>query len=472
MASAMAQIKLFDTMARQVRDFIPLVPNQVGFYSCGPTVYYDPHIGNMRAYIHADLLKRMFLANGFSVMHIMNITDVGHLADDGDDGEDKMEKGSRRENKSVWDIAKFYTGRFFADTDALNIIRPNVVTQATDYIAEQIDLVKKLEALGFTYEIEGDGIYYDTAKFAAYGRLAGGTLGGNKAGARVEFNPAKRNGTDFALWKFSPKDAKRQMEWDSPWGVGFPGWHIECSAMSMAELGPHFDIHTGGTDHIPIHHTNEIAQTEPIVGAPWVNYWVHFAFLLDHTGKMSKSNGEFLSLPFVKSRGYDPMHYRYLITLGHFQSQIVFSWEALDAAKNGYERIVRRVAELQSGGAANAGKIAEWKEKLLAPMSDNLKTAETLVAFQEMLRSDLTDAEKLELVAFADGLLGLQFLDRAKKILPENNGIPDDVKALAERRAAAKAAKDFAAADKLRAEIDAAGWTILDGKDGWKLEKK
>jgi cysteinyl-tRNA synthetase len=420
----------------------------------------------------------MFLANGYDVRHVMNLTDVGHLTDDADDGDDKMEKGARRENKSVWDIAKMYAESFFRDTDALNIMRPTVVTKATDYIREQIDLVKKLEDLGYTYRIDGDGIYYDASRFAAYGRLAGGTAKGNRAGARVEFNPEKRNPADFALWKFSPKNEKRQMEWDSPWGVGFPGWHVECSAMSMAELGPHFDLHSGGVDHIPIHHTNEIAQSEPIVGAPWVNYWVHFEFLLDHTGKMSKSGGEFLTLSVLTGRGYDPMHYRYLIMLGHYKSQIALSWDAMDAARNGYERIVRKIADIKGEGGADREKVAEWREKLLAPVSDNMKTAAALAAFQEMLRDGGTDgATKLAVVEFADDLLGLRFLDNAKKLSAASRDVPDEVRSLADRRAAAKAGKDFAAADKLRAEIESLGWTITDGvsgedRGGYSISKK
>lgn len=288
-------VKLFNTMSRKLEEFKPLVPGHVGFYSCGPTVYHYAHIGNLRTMIHNDILKRMFVANGYDVRHVMNITDVGHLtSDDDDSGEDKMERGAARENKSVWDVARFYLDEFLRDYDDLNIMRPTDMPRATDYITQQIELVKRLEELGYTYEIPGDGIYYDTSKFAAYGQLTGGSISGNRAGARVEFNAAKRNPTDFALWKFSPTDAQRQMEWDSPWGVGFPGWHAECSAMSMDLLGNHFDIHTGGEDLSRVHHTNEIAQSEPITGAPWVNYWVHFSFLVDKSGeKMSKSKGNF-----------------------------------------------------------------------------------------------------------------------------------------------------------------------------------
>ena len=468
-------IKLFNTLTRRVEEFKPLIPGKVGFYSCGPTVYHYAHIGNLRTMIHNDILKRMFLANGYDVRHVMNITDVGHLtSDDDDSGEDKMEKGAARDNKSVWDIAQFYMDEFLRDYDELNIMRPTVMPRATDYIAEQIDLVRELETRGYTYEIPGDGIYYDTSKFAAYGSLTGGSLGGNRAGARVEFNEAKRNPTDFALWKFSPKDVKRQMEWDSPWGVGFPGWHAECSAMSMKLLGNHFDIHTGGEDLSRVHHTNEIAQSEPITGAPWVNYWVHFSFLVDKSGeKMSKSNGEFLGLQALRNRGYDPMVYRYLIMLGHYQTQLAFSWDGLDAAANGYKNLVRRVADIlgaDSMGVQDDEAIVVWRDKILAPVSDNMKTAESLVRFQEMLRdNELDPASKIALIEFVDGLLGLQLTDRANKLrAAEAVTAPAEIVALAEQRAAAKAAKDWAMADALRAQIDAAGWVVTDTKDGFK----
>ncbi|MDR1697098.1 MAG: cysteine--tRNA ligase, partial [Rickettsiales bacterium] len=275
-------IKLYNTMTRRVEEFKPLTPGHVGMYLCGPTVYHYAHIGNLRTVIHNDIMRRMFLANGYNVNQVMNLTDVGHLTSDADTGEDKMEKGAAREGKSVWDIAQFYTDEFLRDVADLNVLPATTMPRATEYIAQQIKQVQALEKLGYTYEIPGDGIYYDTSKFANYGALTGGAVDGNRAGARVAFNDAKRNPNDFALWKFSPTDgAKRQMEWDSPWGVGFPGWSIECSAMSMELLGPHFDIHAGGEDLSRIHHANEIAQSEPIVGAPWVNYWVHFAFLMD-----------------------------------------------------------------------------------------------------------------------------------------------------------------------------------------------
>ena len=472
-------IRLFNTMTRKIEEFKPLIPGKMGFYSCGPTVYHYAHIGNLRTMIHNDILKRMFTENGYAVHHVMNITDVGHLtSDDADSGDDKMERGAARDHKSVWEIAKFYTDEFLRDFDDLNNIRPTDMPRATDYIAEQIDLVKKLQDLGYTYEIPGDGIYYDTSKFAAYGALTGGSVAGNRAGARVEYNNEKHNPTDFALWKFSPTDQKRQMEWDSPWGIGFPGWHAECSAMSMKLLGNHFDIHTGGEDLSRIHHTNEIAQSEPITGAPWVSYWVHFSFLVDKSGeKMSKSNGEFLGLDVIRKRGYDTMVYRYLILLGHYQTQLAFSWDAMDAAANGYKNIVRRVAEILADtdpGALVESTFNEWHDRILNPVSDNMKTAESLVQVQELLRDKSINAStKIALFEFTDRLLGLQFIDRAKKLNDtESETAPAEIIALADARAAAKSARDWARADELRAQIDAAGWSVVDTRDGTKLVKK
>ncbi len=472
-------IRLFNTMSRKIEDFQPLVPGHVGFYSCGPTVYHYTHIGNLRSFVLADLLKRMFIENGYDVFNVMNITDVGHLtSDDDDSGEDKMEKGAARENKSVWDVAKFYTDEFLRDSADLNLLEPSARPRATDYIPQQIALVQQLVDLGYTYKIPGDGIYYDTSKFAAYGALTGGALSGNRAGARVEFNDAKRNPTDFALWKFSPTDKKRQMEWDSPWGVGFPGWHIECSAMSMELLGQHFDIHTGGVDLSRVHHANEIAQSEPITGAPWVKYWVHSEFLVDKSGeKMSKSSGEFLTLSVLKNRGYDPMAYRYMLLMGHYQSQLAFSWDGLDAASNGYKNMVRRAAEIisaQNQGTLDSVVFDEWHDKILGAVSDNLKTAEALVFVQELIKNPtINAATKQALLEFIDRLLGLRLVDAAKKQLSlENAAVPAEILAMADARSAAKSARDWARADALRTQIEEAGWSVIDTKDGVKIVKK
>ena len=469
-------IKLYNTMTRKLEEFKPLVDGKMGFYTCGPTVYWDAHIGNMRTFVNSDIIKRVFIENGYEVTHVTNITDVGHLTSDADSGDDKMEKGAARENMSVWDVAQKYIDGFLHDADMLNIIRPTYMPRATDHISEQIAQVQQLEALGYTYEIPGDGIYYDTSKFANYGALGGQKLSDLRGGARID-DSGKRNSTDFALWKFSPTDTKRAMEWDSPWGVGFPGWHIECSAMSMKYLGQHFDLHVGGQEHAKVHHSNEIAQSEPVVGAPWVSYWMHFEWLLLKDGKMSKSSGTAYTVRNLMERGYDPMAYRYLLLQGHYRQPLEFSFESLDAASAGYKNIIRKIADLiqsDAQGERDNDVYNTWHDKILAPASDNFKTAESLVVIQELLKdTSINPATKIALFEFVDRLLGLQFIDRARKLVDlEKESAPDEIVELAKRRADAKAAKDWATADALRNHIDAAGWTVLDGKDGYKIVKK
>lgn len=465
-------------MSRKLEEFKPLIPNHVGFYSCGPTVYWDQHLGNMRTFLHNDLIKRMFIENGYSVTHVMNYTDVGHLANDEDEGEDKMEKGAKRENKSVWDIAKQYINSVESDMKELNIIPPTHTPRATDYVPEQIELIQKLEKLGYAYVIPEKGVYYDTSKFADYGALSGQDMSKLKAGFRIS-DEGKKNPQDFVLWAFLPDNAKNEMIWDSPWGRGFPGWHIECSAMSMKLLGNHFDIHTAAQEHINVHHSNEIAQSEPIVGKPWVSYWVHFAWLMAKDGKMSKSAGDSLTVPYIKSKGYDPMDFRYLALLGHYRSPIEFSWASLDAAATGYKNIVRKVADLLEVQKQNSEKqdeksFEEWHKKILDAVSDNLKTAEGLVYVQELLKdNNLNAATKLKLFEFIDNLLGLQFINRAEKLVEhESVEAPENIKKMAAERVAAKAAKDWVLADKLRDQIDIAGWNVIDTKDGIKIIKK
>ena len=315
-------------------------------YTCGPTVYNFQHIGNFRTFLFEDFLKRVLLYNCYDVKHIMNITDVGHLVSDDDEGEDKMETGSAREGKTVWEIAEYYTQFFYDDSNSLNIIPPERYTKATDYIKEQIDMLKCLEEKGYTYAAS-DGVYFDTSKLTDYGKLAQLDIAGLEEGKRVALSDEKKNKTDFALWKFSPKDQKRQMEWDSPWGKGFPGWHLECSAMSKKYLGDTFDIHCGGIDHIPIHHTNEIAQSEACNGKEYVHYWLHGAFLEEDSGKMSKSKGEFLTFAFLKNKGYSPLDYRYMCLGTHYRKRLIFSWEILDSAKTALGRIKQKVTELK-----------------------------------------------------------------------------------------------------------------------------
>jgi cysteinyl-tRNA synthetase len=339
------EVKLFNTLTREKEVFVPLTPGQVKMYTCGPTVYNYAHIGNLRSYIFPDLLKKLLAFLGYQVTQIMNFTDVGHLTSDADAGDDKIEKAAAALGKSAWDISKFYAEAFKQDISALNIAFPSRFTYATDYIPQQIDLVKALEDKDLTYANE-DGVYYDTAQFSDYGKMAKLDVEGLQEGARIDAD-GKRNKTDFALWKFSPSDAQRQMEWESPWGKGFPGWHLECTAMIFAELGPTIDIHTGGTDHIPVHHTNEIAQAEGATGQPFVKYWLHGEFLvLDQNQRMGKSEGNFVTLQTLIDAGFSPKAYRYLCLTSHYRHFLTFSQDNLKAASTAYFKLKRTIEHL------------------------------------------------------------------------------------------------------------------------------
>src|SRR3990172_12864551 len=330
----MAAIYLFNSLARKKEEFIPISPPDVGIYACGPTVYNFSHIGHMRRYVGDDILRNTLKLKSYNVKYVMNITDVGHLTSDADIGEDKIEKAAQKSGKSVWDIAKFYEDHFFSSAKALNIARPDIVCKATEHIKEQVEMIGEIEKNGFTYKTE-DGIYFDTSKLSDYGRLSGGKEG-IRPGARVDTG-GKKNPTDFALWKFSPQDSKRQMEWESPWGMGFPGWHIECSAMSRKYLGEIFDIHTGGVDHIPIHHTNEIAQSEGATGKMPAKFWIHHEFLQIDGGKMAKSLGNAYTLHDVIKKGFDPISLRYLFLTAHYRDPLNFTWDSLGAAQTSLE---------------------------------------------------------------------------------------------------------------------------------------
>jgi len=462
-------LTLYNTLTRKKEAFTPITPGKVGMYSCGPTVYSEAHIGNLRAFVFADTLKRVLTYNGFDVMHVINITDVGHLTSDADEGEDKMEKGAKRDGVSVWDIAKRYTDAFMRDSRALNIIEPKVWCKATDHIKEQIEQVKILEEKGFTYQTE-DGIYFDTSKLDDYGKLARLKVDKLQEGARVDMG-GKKHKTDFALWKFSPKDEKRAMEWDSPWGKGFPGWHIECSAMSTKYLGKHFDIHTGGMDLIPVHHTNEIAQSESAWQKPWVNYWLHNEFLVNDKGKMAKSAGEFLTLHSLLEKGYDALDYRYFLLTGNYRQQLMFSWEAMDSAKQSRARLLNIIEELpeqqeQSGGERAVELMESYKNEFLNAVNDDLNTPTALATLWNALRDKrLGKKEELALVKSFDHVLGLGLLDKQKL------DIPQEILDLAEQRERARRSKDFALSDKLRDEIKAKGYQINDQKEGWKIKK-
>jgi cysteinyl-tRNA synthetase len=460
------EIRLYNTKGKSIQDFKPINEGKVGIYSCGPTVYWYQHLGNMRGAVFTDMVRRMFVSAGYDVTHIINITDVGHLVSDGDSGEDKMEKGAAREGKSVWEVAKFYTDAYLADLTRLNIpLDSFTFPRATDHIKEQIALVEALELAGYTYKI-ADGVYFDTSKFPRYGEFAHLDIEGLRSGARVEENTEKRNITDFALWKLSPKGEQRQMEWDSPWGKGFPGWHIECSAMSMKYLGEHFDIHTGGIEHIPVHHTNEIAQSECATGMIYANYWLHNNHLLDPTGKMSKSSGDFLTLSSIVAKGYDPIAYRYFLLTAHYRKELTFSYEALDAASVAYKKLWDWSAEHIS----HSGKIAENHMKLfLGALYDDLGTPTCVASMWALLKDDaVSNEDKYATLMLMNEHLGLSLHQARKEMLT----VAPDVQELLDARLKARLAKDFKEADRIRDELKKLGFSVKDtGGSGQELSK-
>ena len=465
MTDPRTQLLLYDNYARSLREFAPLDEGgEVGLYTCGPTVYDYQHIGNYRTFLFEDLLKRVLLFHGYRVRHVMNVTDVGHLTSDADTGEDKMEKGARRTGKSAWEIAALYTQAFVDDIRALNILPPDVLSRATDHIPEQIAFIADLEARGYTYRTS-DGIYFDTSRQADYGYLARLDRAGLEAGKRVDLGE-KRNPTDFALWKFSPIESTRQMEWESPWGRGFPGWHIECSAMAQRYLGDYFDIHCGGEDHIPVHHTNEIAQTEARVGTRLANFWMHGYFLLANDAKMAKSAGEFLRIGALVDRGYEPLTFRYLCLTGHYRTQLNFTWDALDAAATGLARMRSAFHALPVDAHVEAA--VDLLERFTAEVSDDLNAPRALAIAWETLRGHLPAPVKRATLARFDEVFGLGLVDWVSADEP----IPPEIAAIAKARAKARKAKNFAEADRLRADLQEAGWTMEDRADGYVLKRR
>lgn len=467
-------LKLFNTLTRSKEDFIPIDGKNVLMYSCGPTVYNFQHIGNLRTFFFEDILFRVLKYNDYNVRYVMNITDVGHLVSDQDVGEDKMEKSAKQLGKSVWEIADYYTEIFKRDISLMNIFPPDVYSKATDFIQEQIDLIKCLEAKGYTYQIS-DGIYFDTSKFPDYGKLAKLDISGLKEGSRIEFSQEKRNITDFALWKFSPENEQRQMEWDSPWGRGFPGWHIECSAMSKALLGNHFDIHCGGIDHIPIHHTNEIAQSEACNGEKFVNYWLHGEFLDMGNEKMSKSSGKFITLQTLMDKGYSPMHYRYFLLMAHYKKKLKFTYEALDAAKSGYNNLSGKILNLRKNPPSEktlpvSERMKNFENRFLDRINDDLNMPEAMSVLWDMLKDeDLNQDEKYFLALDFDRVFGFGLENLRSEINEEV--IPEDIQILIEKRKEAKKNKDFKSADEIRNSIREKGYDILDTKDGTQIKK-
>lgn len=449
-------ITLWNTATRELEEFQPLRPPHVGMYCCGPTVYNPATIGNLRSYVFEDVLRRTLeTVGGFEVKHVMNITDVGHLVGDGDEGEDKVEREAAKLGKSAWDIAREFETRFFQDLERLNILRPSATPRATDHIQDQIALIQELEAKGFTYQIT-DGIYFDTSKFPKYGQFSGQDLAEKEEGARVEANPEKRNPSDFALWKFSPAGGKRQMEWESPWGTGFPGWHIECSAMSVKELGQPFDIHCGGIDHIPVHHENEIAQSEAASGKPLARFWLHNEFLTVDGHRMGKSEGNAYTLDDVIAKGFDPLAFRLYCLGTHYRSKMNFTWEGLEASQNALRKLqstARSLPVSKGEGVAEAFRSA---------LTDDLNTPQALAAMWDVLKSDVSDAEKSQALVLMDAVLGLGLSEMIGQPLE----IPSDVTALAEERELARQNKDWTKSDELRDQIKTKGWIVEDKKDG------
>ncbi|MBO4393925.1 MAG: cysteine--tRNA ligase [Spirochaetales bacterium] len=468
------KVYLYNTMSRTLEEFKPISDEYVGMYCCGPTVYNYAHIGNLRTYIFEDTLKRVLRHAGFKVKHVMNITDVGHLTGDGDDGEDKMEKSARESGRSVWDIAKFYTDAFFKDYDSLNNIRPDVICPATKHIGQMIKLIQRLEAGGHTY-IAGGNVYFSIDTFPEYGRLARLNLDDLKSGARIDIDSNKRNPKDFVLWFTNSKFGEQAMMWDSPWGRGYPGWHIECSAMSMYYLGEQFDIHCGGIDAIPVHHTNEIAQSEAATGKKWVNYWMHGEFLLSDKGKMSKSSGEFLTMSVLTDKGYHPLDYRYFCLGATYRTQLQFSYQGMDGAKAARQGLVDRVASL-GDAVAEASVLSEktrsYMDQFDGFVCNDLGTARALSVLWTMLKDDgISDAEKRYAVNYMDQVLGLG-LDEIKAKKDDGSDVPEEVMKLVDLRVQAKKNKDWASADLYRKQIDEMGYILKDTPTGPSLQKK
>lgn len=451
-------LRLYNTLSRSIEEFVPLEPGKAGMYCCGPTVYNYAHIGNLRTYVFEDILRRTLRFNGFTPFHVMNITDVGHLESDADEGEDKMEKGARREGLDVWQLARKYEQAWLDDMARLNIERPEVICRATEHVQDMIELVERLLERGYAYAAN-DAIYFDTSKFSDYAKLARLDLRGLQAGAggRVQLTGEKRHPNDFALW-FTNRP-RHIMQWESPWGRGYPGWHIECSAMSMKYLGPTFDIHCGGVDHIPVHHTNEIAQSEGATGQPFVRYWLHGEWLLIGSEKMSKSTENFLTLASLAEKGFDPLAYRYLCLQAHYRSELRFTLDALEAAQNGLRRVYSASPERETLNDPSA--FADARAEVLAALNDDLNVPQVVGLLNRY------GSHRLWLEF--DHVLGL---DIAGRTAPDRGELPAEVAALIERRNAARRERNWAESDRLRDELIAMGYEVGDGPTGTTVRKR
>ncbi len=499
------QIHLFNTLTRQKQEFAPIVPGKVGMYTCGPTVYGYAHIGNLRAYVFADVLRKTLEQNGLKVKMVMNITDVGHLVSDADEGEDKMALAASRERKTPWEIAKFYADKYFEDVRKLNIMRANVVSKATDHIGEMIAMVQQIVDNGYGYETD-DGIYFDISKFPQYGCLSGIDLEKQLAGARVEVKEDKRNAADFLLWRKAPKE--HIMQWESPWGMGYPGWHIECSAMSRKYLGDQFDIHTGGVDHIPIHHENEIAQSQACTGKVPARFWIHSEFLQVDGGKMSKSLGNIYTLDDIQAKGVESLAFRYFCLTAHYRTKLNFTWDAIAAAQNGLISLRTQIRKAIAGEPSyeapivteapkandapeatqvpegteaptapvasdsdDTSRVDEYREQFMSAVNDDLSTSKALAVVWEASKADLGPGLK-DLVEDFDKILGLDLLTgQIKEQQVDSESLPPEVVKLLEQRQTARAQKQWGEADELRQRIRELGYAVKDTKDGYQLSK-
>ncbi|MBI4035855.1 cysteine--tRNA ligase [Candidatus Daviesbacteria bacterium] len=459
-------LRIYNTLSRKVEDFQPINPPQVGMYACGPTVYDYTHIGHLRKYVGDDILRRVLESNNYEVKHVMNITDVGHLVSDEDSGEDKMEKGARESGRTVWEVAKFYEDYFWKSVETVNIKRPEIVAKATDHIEEQIKLIHKLEKNGFTYQTD-QAIYFDISKFPDYTKLSGQKLEEKETGARedVVVDKQKKNPQDFALWFFTVGHFEgHSMRWPSPWGEGFPGWHIECSAMSMEYLGDSFEIHTGGIDHIPVHHTNEIAQSEAATGKPFVKYWVHHNFLIVDGEKMSKSKKNYYRIDEILEKGFDPLALRYLFLTAHYKDKLNFTWESLKAAQNALNNLREEVRSWEEPAIG----CAEFEQKFMKAIDNDLNTPQALAVLWELVKSDYPTSAKAKSILEMDKILGLK-LD---EYLGKKIEIPEEVQKLVNQREKARKSGDFKASDELRHEIKKLGYEIEDTPQGFKLKTR
>ncbi len=467
-------MKIYNTLTKTKEEFQPISKEQVGMYTCGPTVYHYAHIGNLRSYIMEDVLEKELRYEGYPVKRVMNITDVGHLSSDADTGEDKMLKGAKRENKTVMEIAKFYTDAFFSDCAKLNIKTPDVVEPATNCIDEFIEMITKLLEKEYAY-IAGGNVYFDTSKLKEYYTLSSHNEEELMVGVRddVDEDENKKNKTDFVLWFTKSKFDNQELKWDSPWGVGYPGWHIECSCISLKHLGENLDLHCGGIDNIFPHHTNEIAQSEAYLGHKWCNYWFHVHHLNDKSGKMSKSKGDFLTVSLLEQKGYDPIVYRMFCLQSHYRKPLEFSYEVLDSVAAGYKKLRNRIAKLDKSGDADMKLAAEYKQKFIEVVGNDMNTASGITMVYDVLKADTNDATKLYIIKDFDYVLSLNLL--AGEIVSEQQtSVDSEMEAyildMIEKRAMAKKERDFATADSIRDELAAKGIVLKDTREGTTYE--